>query len=58
MERDYTKDPVEVVFDLTAIHKHTGQSVSFSIPYNPLLADIINTEHKDYMTFIDVRVTN
>ena len=57
MKRDYTEaEPVEAVFKLTAINKHTGHSLSFDIPWNPMLKDIINTEHANYLTFIDVQV--
>ena len=59
MKRDYTEpSPVQAIFELTTINKHTGKTMSFNIPYNPMLADIINVEHPDYMTFIDVKIEN
>jgi len=58
MKRDYKDNTVRAIFELTAINLQTGKSVNFEIPYSDMLSDLINVDHPNYMTFIDVRIEN
>jgi len=56
MKRDYIEHTPQAIFELTAINLQTGKSVSFEMPYSDMLSDLINVDHPNYMTFIDVRI--